>query len=234
MTIAKPVAAHNTLWEPPVDPWRNFRGGASPFPIVDGASDIDKRATTLWLAVERRRQNVAAVEQGQRDAQDAVALADDALQAELQRRAETGDSAATAQALYDKREACVAAANPELHNASKRTAEELAQQAVAEYLEFIDEHRWEFVAEIEDRAKKVAADWRRLNDETRKRLTPLEREHRELRSAVSFFLGNTEELTREDIPEDYAQPPLPTAHALARLEAAQPARAVHRAHELAT
>jgi hypothetical protein len=113
-------------------------------------------------------------------------------------------------------------------------AGELAQQAEVEYLEFIDDHRWEFVAEIEDRARKVSADWRRLNDETRKRLTPLEREHRDLRSAVSFFLGNTEALTRDDIPEDYAQPPLPTADALARLEAAQPAQAVHRAHKLAT
>jgi hypothetical protein len=234
MTIASPVATHNTSWEPPADPWRNFRGGASPFPIANGTSDIDKGARALWHEVERRRQNVAAVEQGELDAREAAGLAHDALQAELHRRAETGDSAEAAQALYDKREACVAAANPELHNASKRTAEGLAQQAVAAYLEFIDEHRWEFVAEIGDRARKVSAEWRRLNDETRKRLTPLEREHRERRSAVSFFLGNTEQLTREDIPEDYAQPPLPTADALARLEAAQPAQALHRAHELAT
>lgn len=119
-------------------------------------------------------------------------------------------------------------------SSARGAAGELAQQAEVEYLEFIDDHRWEFVAEIEDRARKVSADWRRLNDETRKRLTPLEREHRDLRSAVSFFLGNTEALTRDDIPEDYAQPPLPTADALARLEAAQPAQAVHRAHKLAT
>lgn len=210
---------NNTLpWGPPAEPWSSFQGGPAQFPL-NGDSEIDGEAQRLWQAYWERVQHVATVEQGAKDATEAIHIAHSAYLAEVERAAEAGEVSTLDQELMAKRDACEKEVLSGVHEKRKRAAQDLAYHAEQDYLRFINDHAFDFVAEVEAEGVKVAAEYRKIHDETRKRLAPLEQRHQQIRAAVRFFVGDTEPFTLEDLPEDPGVPPLPTEESLQRYAA---------------
>lgn len=199
-------------------PWRPFRGGAAPFP-VEPTTPLAKEAAQLWQKIEAQLAHIETIEQARRDAHQALELATEAYEVEVNRAGRAGEVSTTDAALLATRERCREATNPTIYNDRARVAAEQLHALEWEYLRYIDDHALELVAELKDRAERVAAKYRKVIEEFNKRLAPIHQEHALLVDAVRFLIGNTCPFEGADIPTDFSEPPYPTAEALARYEA---------------
>ncbi len=208
-----------TPWDAPREQWRPFAGEAREFPLK-GNSEAHQKARRLYENIKKRREHAEDVARAERDAQEAVVVAQQALEAERQRAANSGELSRLDAELLQKVKAAIADANPEIHNPRTARASELLRAAENEYLGFLRDHSVEFVQELAPEAEKVSQDFIALREEWAKKRRPVEQRWAELNDAARLLIGNDERFRASDLPEGIAfeTPPFPAA-ALERIAA---------------
>jgi hypothetical protein len=217
------TVVHSTPFQPPEKPWRAWIGAStlSPgiFPIRLPRSDIAREAQELHAEWIKRAGHVAAVEQVETDAVEAIHIAHRAVLAEVERAAGEGVVSTIGQDLVAKRDAAEAAAHPSLHRPHRQAALDLAINAQEAYGHFIEERALALLDELRPEAERVAAEYAKITAAAEAELRPLREQSARLRDSACELLGRVEPFRPEDIPADPTVAPLPTAGSLERYRA---------------
>jgi hypothetical protein len=213
----------DTPWTPPAPPWRPWIGSSvlSPglFAIRIPKSELAREAQELHAEWIKRAGHIAAVEQVETDAVEAIHVAHRAVLAEIERAASEGVVSTIGQALVATRDAAEAAAHPSLHRPHREAALDLATNAQECFGRFIEEHALSLLDELRPEAERVAAEYVKVKNAAEAQLGPLAAQSDRLRDAVRELLGRVEPFRDEDIPADPGLAPLPTAEAMERFHA---------------
>jgi hypothetical protein len=181
---------------------------------------LQKELRDLYDDLARRAEYLREAEPGPDRAREAWEAAHLAYRQEIERAAEAGEVSTLDAELLAKAKAADAARDGNLHNERISAARRPAIEARDRYERFIRDHAAELLIELAPAAERNAAEWNRANEEARKKLDPIETEHRRIANAVEYLLTTTQPFRSDDFPrEDYARPALPSEDSLARYRA---------------
>jgi hypothetical protein len=161
-----------------------------------------------WQRWQDAEQGVQQLHQARKDSLEAVAVAQSALDAEIEKSAETGTPGQEVK-LTVKLNACLENANPEIHDRRIKRAESLAYTAQQNYEQHLANNLDLYLEALEPLANEVAAQIADANAEYEQKIGPLQTQHAALQAATAAVLGRSAGFVPEDIPSDFNEPPFP-------------------------
>lgn len=140
-----------------------------------------------------------------------------AYQDAIARAAQAGD--ATADAIVEAKRAFDGArdlAESEVHGARLDAATNELRKAESRYRDLLDQHWAELFALLSPAAEDLAARYRKVQEETARKLAPIREQHGRLRTVIGMIVGGIQPIRPEHISGDPCVAPLPPPELIAR------------------
>ena len=222
-TYGQPVT--EVKWQATWKAWSEV--GAAPLTDKCKSTTADE-VRKLQAEVRERLQHVQAVHEGLGAAREGLKAAEAKVLAELDADAESMSDGSSLERVHAEQVKALRELTEveELHEQRLKRTTSLAQQAQVQLDQFVASNWQELHAELEPQANKVSERVRKITAEYEQKLSPFRQDWTQILNAQTQIVGRTDGIHREDLPAegDYAQPPVVSSEALARLnQVAEPA-----------